>query len=127
MNLQSLFGNVTLGKDASGNLKQSLRGLAVRASADGKFIARDGDQYVDVTELTIEGGENYVYQSDDFMLMLMLAGNDKSDTLQTLLLLQALQGSRGLLTDIFSTAAGSKRPRARRPPNSADAAEPSEE
>jgi hypothetical protein len=58
MNLQS----PAIGKDTSGNFKFSIKGLAVRGGPDGKFIARDGDQFVDVTDLTFDGAENYIYR-----------------------------------------------------------------
>src|SRR6266496_1420495 len=62
MNLQSLFGTVTIGKDTSGNFRHSFKGLAVRATTEGKFIAYDGHEFIDVTNVTIEGGESYVYR-----------------------------------------------------------------
>src|SRR5262245_13946129 len=58
MNLQS----PAIGKDTSGNFKFSIKGLAVRGGPDGKFIAREGDQFVDVTDLTFDGGENYIWR-----------------------------------------------------------------
>lgn len=40
MDLKSIFGGVLIGRDTSGNVKPSIKGLAVRV-ADGKFVARD--------------------------------------------------------------------------------------
>ncbi len=62
MNAQSIFGSVSIGKDTSGNFKQSVYGLAVRSGPDGKFIARHNDELVDVTDLTFDGTENLVYR-----------------------------------------------------------------
>jgi hypothetical protein len=62
MNLQSVFGSVAIGKDTSGNFKQSMYGLAVKATADGRFVARHKNELVDVTDLTIDGTENLIYR-----------------------------------------------------------------
>jgi hypothetical protein len=62
MNAQSIFGSVAIGKDTSGNFKQSIYGLAVRSTPDGKFIARHDDELVDVTDLTFDGTENLIYR-----------------------------------------------------------------
>jgi len=39
MNLQSIFGSVEIGKDTTGNFKQSIYGIAVK-KGENKFIAR---------------------------------------------------------------------------------------
>jgi len=62
MYTQSILGSVTLGKDTTGNFKQSIYGLAVRATTDGKFIARHKNKYMDVTTGTIDGTDNLVYR-----------------------------------------------------------------
>jgi hypothetical protein len=62
MNTQSLFGSVAIGKDTSGNFKQSVYGLAVRSGPQGRFIARRDGELVDVTDLTFDGTENLVYR-----------------------------------------------------------------
>jgi hypothetical protein len=62
MNLQSIFGGISIGKDTTGNFRSSLKGLAVRASPGGEFLTLDGKNLVDVSDLTIEGTEQYVYR-----------------------------------------------------------------
>src|SRR6266487_2094120 len=61
MDFKSIFGGIAIGKDISGNFKLSFKGLAIRAS-DDKFVAKDGDQFLDVTDLTLDGTENFVYR-----------------------------------------------------------------
>jgi len=79
MNLQSIFGSVAIGKDTSGNFKQSIYGIAVK-NAEGKFIARHsrekghrrseggGDEeenspdFMDVTDLTLDATEGLFYR-----------------------------------------------------------------
>ena len=62
MNTQSLFGSVAIGKDTSGNFKQSVYGLAVRSGLQGRYIARRDGELVDVTDLTFDGTENLIYR-----------------------------------------------------------------
>lgn len=62
MNLQSLLGAASIGKDTTGNFKCSLKGLAVRPLANGKFYARDGDGLIDATDLTIDGSEDFIWR-----------------------------------------------------------------
>jgi hypothetical protein len=62
MNIQSIISSVAIGKDTSGNFKQSMYGLAVRSGPDGKFVARHEGELVDVTDLTFDGTENLVYR-----------------------------------------------------------------
>ena len=62
MNAESIFGSVAIGKDTTGNFKQSIYGLAVRSTPDGKFIAWHDDELVDVTDLTFDGTENLIYR-----------------------------------------------------------------
>jgi len=62
MNVQSLFGGASIGKDVSGNFKVSLKGLAVRATPEGKFVTKDGDHFLDVTDLTLDGTERFIYR-----------------------------------------------------------------
>ena len=62
MNADSIFGSLAIGKDTSGNFRQSIYGLAVRSTANGRFIALHDKKLVDVTELTIDGTENLIYR-----------------------------------------------------------------
>lgn len=61
MNLRTIFGGVAIGKDTSGNIKPSVKGLAVKVS-DTKFVVRDGDSLLDVDGFVIDGGDRYVYR-----------------------------------------------------------------
>jgi hypothetical protein len=61
MNLNSILNGVSIGKDTSGNFKLSLEGLAVRTS-DGKFLAVKKDRLLDVSELTLDGADGFVYR-----------------------------------------------------------------
>jgi len=61
VNLATLTGGVSIGNDASGDFKLSITGIAVR-TCDGSYVANDGRQMVDVTDLVIDGSENYVYR-----------------------------------------------------------------
>jgi hypothetical protein len=61
MDLKSIFGGVSIGRDTSGNVKPSIKGLAVKV-ADGTFVARDGDGFLDVGGFVFDGGEKYVYR-----------------------------------------------------------------
>lgn len=61
MDLKSIFGGVAIGREASGNVKPSIKGLAVRV-ADGNFVARDGDGLVNVSGFVFDGGDKYVYR-----------------------------------------------------------------
>lgn len=61
MDMQTLLGGVALGKDTSGNFKPSMKGLAVRRP-DGKFYVHDGQQMLDVNDLTLDGADNYIYR-----------------------------------------------------------------
>src|SRR5438477_6429913 len=62
MNTESIFGSVAVGKDTSGNFRLSPYGLAVRSAPDGRFVARHKDELVDVTDLTFDGSENFVFR-----------------------------------------------------------------
>lgn len=62
MNPEAIFGSVAMGKDTSGNFKQSLYGLAVRSVAGGGFTAWHDGELVDVTNLTLDGSENLFYR-----------------------------------------------------------------
>ena len=62
MTAESIIGSVAIGKDTSGNFKQSFYGLAVRPTPDGPFFARQEDKLVDVTNLTLDGTENLIYR-----------------------------------------------------------------
>ena len=62
MDLHSIFGSVAIGKDTSGNFKQSMYGLAVRPASDGKFVARHKGQLTDVTDLVFDGSETLFYR-----------------------------------------------------------------
>lgn len=63
MDLKSLFGGVSIGRDTSGNIKLSLGGdrlgLAIR-SPEGRFFARGADGLKDVTDLTMDAFEGVV-------------------------------------------------------------------
>lgn len=61
MDLKTMFGGVSIGKETSGNIKPSIRGLAVKV-ADGKYVARDGDGFLDVGGFVFDGGDKYVYR-----------------------------------------------------------------
>lgn len=61
MDIQSLLSGVALGKDTSGNFKPSIKGLAVRRP-DGKFVVHDGQQMLDVSDLTLDGADNFIYR-----------------------------------------------------------------
>jgi hypothetical protein len=89
MNLQSIFGSVAIGKDSSGNFKQSVYGTAAKVG-DNRFIARhimnkkngkkkddgghgrdsgggDSDEksvtgFIDVSDLTLDGTEGLFYR-----------------------------------------------------------------
>ena len=61
MDTKAIFGRVRIGKDTSGNFKLSFKGLAVRTE-DGKFFAKDGDHMLDVSDLTLDGAEGYIYR-----------------------------------------------------------------
>jgi hypothetical protein len=61
MNLKSIFGGVAIGKDTSGNIKPSIKGLAVRL-ADGKFVVKDGEGFLDVAGFVFDGGDKYVFR-----------------------------------------------------------------
>ncbi|HMG68790.1 MAG TPA: hypothetical protein VK588_13925, partial [Chitinophagaceae bacterium] len=88
MNLQSIFGSIAIGKDSSGNFKQSAYGIAAKTE-NNKFIARQfskkatnkkdkgnhgraagGDEtiekavtgFIDVTDLTLDGTETLFYR-----------------------------------------------------------------
>jgi len=64
MNINSILNGIKIGKDISGNFKPSFEGLAVRTTADGKFFSMNKahKQLVDVSDLTLDGGEAYVYR-----------------------------------------------------------------
>lgn len=64
MDISSIFSGILIGKDTSGNFKPSSEGLAVRTTPDGRFFSMTSDhkQLLDVTELTLDGGEAYVYR-----------------------------------------------------------------
>jgi hypothetical protein len=61
MNLQSIFGGIAIGKDLTGNFRQSLKGLAVRRT-DDKFVTLDGDFPIEISDFTFDGTEQYVYR-----------------------------------------------------------------
>jgi hypothetical protein len=61
MDLKSIFGGVSIGKETTGNIRPSIKGLAVKV-ADGKFVARDGDGFFDVGDFVFDGGEKYVFR-----------------------------------------------------------------
>lgn len=61
MNLQSIFGGINIGKDITGNFRQSLKGLAVRRP-DDKFVTLDGNSPIEVSDFTFDGTEQYVYR-----------------------------------------------------------------
>src|SRR5262249_3673408 len=61
MNLKSIFGGVSIGKDTSGNVKLSAKGLAVRVS-DNKYVAAEGNELIDVGGAVFDGGEKYIYR-----------------------------------------------------------------
>jgi len=63
MDLKSLFGGVSIGRDASGNIKMSFAGdglaLAIR-SVEGQFVTRDKEGLKNVTDLTLDAFEGAV-------------------------------------------------------------------
>jgi hypothetical protein len=59
MDLKAILGGISVGKDTSGNIKPSIKGLAVKV-ADGNFLARDGEALIDVGGFVFEGAENLV-------------------------------------------------------------------
>ena len=61
MNIKSIFGGAAIGKDMSGNFKLSFKGLAVR-TGDHNYVAKDGGHLIDVTDLTLDGTESFVYR-----------------------------------------------------------------
>jgi hypothetical protein len=68
MDIKSVFGGVSIGKDTSGYFKISANGLAVK-TLDGKYITyvRDPahankDHLLDVSGLTLDGGDNFIYR-----------------------------------------------------------------
>jgi hypothetical protein len=61
MDLTSLLGGISIGRDTSGNFKPSIKGLAVR-TPDGKYLVPDGDHTLDVTDLTLDNADSYVYR-----------------------------------------------------------------
>jgi len=62
MNLRSsIFGGVSIGKDTSGYVIPSVKGLAVKVSED-RYVARENNQLVDVGGFIIDGGGKYVYR-----------------------------------------------------------------
>jgi len=61
MDLKSMFGGVSIGREMSGNIKPSIKGLAVKV-ADGKFVARDGNGFFDVGGFVFDRGDKYVYR-----------------------------------------------------------------
>lgn len=61
MNLTTLTGGVSIGKDDSGDFMLSIAGMAVK-TRDGAYIANGGRQMVDVTDGVIEGSEEYIYR-----------------------------------------------------------------
>jgi hypothetical protein len=62
VNLTSIFGDVAIGKDTSGNFRPSIEGLAVRMTPTGKFVAEVHDQLMDVSDLTFDGAENFIFR-----------------------------------------------------------------
>src|SRR5262245_43015815 len=62
MNISSILNGIAIGKDTSGNFKLTPEGLAVRTTPSGKFVVSKGDQLLDVTDLTFDGGETFVYR-----------------------------------------------------------------
>ena len=63
MNAGSLYGGVMIGKETSDWIKLSFQGQpAVRSSADGRFVSSDGVQLFDVTGLTLEGSQEYLFR-----------------------------------------------------------------
>src|SRR5258708_5651549 len=62
MNIGSILNGISIGKDTSGNFKLTPEGLAVRTTADGKFFVNKKDRLLDVSDLTFDGAENYVYR-----------------------------------------------------------------
>src|SRR5437773_909844 len=65
MDLKSLFGGVSIGRDTSGNFKMSLLSdrieLAVR-TPDGQFYAKDKNGLKNVTELTVDAFDGMVFR-----------------------------------------------------------------
>jgi hypothetical protein len=61
MDMKSIFGGVSIGKETSGNIKPSVKGLAVRVG-DGSFMARQGDGLFDVGGFVFDGGERFVFR-----------------------------------------------------------------
>jgi hypothetical protein len=59
MDLKAIFGGISVGKDNSGNIKPSIKGLAVKV-AEGNFVAREGDKLVDVGGFVFDGGEKFI-------------------------------------------------------------------
>src|SRR5438094_5242892 len=62
MDFESLLGGVKLGKDTSGNFKVSLAGVAVRPAPGAKFVALEEDRLVEVDDVTLDGGDSYIYR-----------------------------------------------------------------
>jgi hypothetical protein len=64
MNVKSMFGGASTGKDVSRYFKLSFKGLAARATPEGPFFAYDHDtkKLIDVTDLTFDGVENLIYR-----------------------------------------------------------------
>jgi hypothetical protein len=63
----SILGGVAIGKDTSGNLRLSIRGLAARNPHTQRFIlvgTADGDkpEPIDVTELILPGAERFIFR-----------------------------------------------------------------
>jgi len=61
MDLNSLFSDVTIGKDTSGYLKLSFEGIAVGTTAGKWFVEREG-HLLDVTGLTLDGADKLIYK-----------------------------------------------------------------
>jgi hypothetical protein len=62
MNLTSILNGISIGKDTTGNFRLCPEGLAVRTVADGKFFVAKNEGLLDVSDLTIDGAENFVYR-----------------------------------------------------------------
>jgi hypothetical protein len=61
MDFKSIFGDISIGRETSGNIRPSIKGPAVRI-ADGTFVAQDGDGLLDVSGFVFDGGEKFVYR-----------------------------------------------------------------
>jgi hypothetical protein len=61
VDLTTLTGGASIGKDASGDFMLSFAGIAVKTRGGG-YVANNGRQMIDVTDLVIDGSEDYVYR-----------------------------------------------------------------